>query len=203
MNYLKTLLTIIFICLINCSYAQDKLFLNFNTGSNISYYLRGHLNFPQENSYLWGFVGYYNEMNFASSLGVTYETKTFGILEETIYFTTQANLSYRAFGQSRFQEQIVFSNDIYFPKRVKNNHLRWFAGFRNSFVIFDSIDDMNTGFEQYKYQFGLTTLLDYKINNKWHLGINAYTSTRKLANNRTGTRIHTAEALLKISYNIR
>ena len=68
-------------------------------------------------------------------------------------------------------------------------------------MLFDSTDDIYTGFHQYRYQFGLTTLLDYRINNKWHIGINAYASTRKLSNNRTLTRIHTAEALLKISYN--
>lgn len=203
MKLFKILLTILFICTLNFSYAQDKLLINVNTGSNISYYLQGQLNFPEENSYLWGFVGYYNDVNFANSLGVTYETKTFRVLEETMYFTTQANLSYRAFGNNSFQKQLLFSNDIYFPKRIKDNRLRWFAGVRNSLVMFDSIDNIDTGFAQYKYQFGLTTLLDYQINDKWHLGINAYASTRKLANNQTGTKIHTAEALLKISYNIR
>lgn len=203
MNYLKILLTIILICLINVSYGQEKLLININTGSNISYNLRGYLNFPEENSYLWGFIGYYGDINFAHSLGVTYETKTFGVLEETMYLTTQANLSYRTFGQDRFQEQLLFSNDIYFPKRVKDNRLRWFAGIRSSYVFFDSTDDTYTGFHRYSYQFGLTTLLDYSINDKWYVGINAYASTRKLSNNRTNTRIHTAEALLKISYNIR
>jgi hypothetical protein len=203
MKYSKIILTIFFISLINLSYGQDKFLIGINTGGNISYYLRGYLNFPEENSYFWGFVGYYNDHSLAHSIGITYETKTFDILEETIYFTTQANLSYRAFGQDKFQEQLLFSNDIYFPKRVKNNHLRWFAGIRNSFVFFDSTDDVYTGFHQYRYQFGLTTLLDYSINNKWYIGINAYVSTRKLSNNQTLTRIHTAEALLKLSYNIR
>ncbi|MFK7948291.1 MAG: hypothetical protein AB8G11_11940 [Saprospiraceae bacterium] len=199
----KLLLTISLICSITLSYGQDRIAINLNTGNNITYYLRGHLNFPEENSYLWGFIGYYNDVNFASSLGVTYETKTFNVLEETMYLATQTNLSYRAFGQDRFLKQFLFSNDIYFPKRVKDNRLRWFAGIRNTFVIFDSTNDIDTGFEQYKYQFGLTTLLDYKINDKWSVGMNAYVSTRKLSNNRTLTRIHTAEALLKISYKIK
>jgi hypothetical protein len=69
MKILKTLLTIIFIYTFNLSYGQDKLLISVNTGSNISYYLQGQLHFPEENSYLWGFVGYYNEVNFANSLG--------------------------------------------------------------------------------------------------------------------------------------
>lgn len=198
-----TITVIILLFLVQNIKAQDKLLINVNTGGNISYYLKGHLNFPEENSYLWGFIGYYNDINFANSLGVTYETKPFSILEETVYFSIQTNLSYRAFGQNRFQEQLLVSNDIYFPKRVKSNRLRWFLGIRNTFILFDSTDDIDTGFEHYKYQFGLTTLLDYKINDRWYVGINAYASTRKLSNNQTMTRIHTTEALLKISYNIR
>lgn len=183
--------------------AQDKLLINLNSGINTTYYLRGQVRFLPDDSYLWGFVKYSGDVNFANSLGVTYETKTFNILEETMYFATQSSLSYRGGVFNGVQKNILISNDIYLPKRVKNKQLRWFLGVRNSFVIFDSLIDEFSRFTFYRYQLGLTTLLDYQINEKWYLGINAYASTRKLGMNDLDARIHTVEALLKISYNIK
>lgn len=202
MNNIK-ILPLFFLCLATTTAkSQDKLSLNYYTGTTTMYLHSSPLNAVTEHSILWNLAYWYRDFSFANSIGVTYETKPFKVIGNTYTLVTEGNISHRSYFDGQYFNLFLLSNTTYIPRQLKDKKFRILIGIRNNLILGNIAKEKET-FRQENHTWGGTMLFEFKIKDKLRLGVSPHFDFSHSALTQGNAKFQTAELMLKTSYQIR
>lgn len=200
MKYIILLISILYTSI---GITQDSFYANLYSGVSTYFIANSQLIINPQNLYFNDLYWDKNK-NFAISAGITYQTDSVSFLNEKYYLTTELNLSYRGYLDKQFLDLWILSNNLYFPQKVKNKKLRLLAGVRNSLVMLNlAPKENNDRINRKTYILGGTMLLNYKMTKKMNIGLNIYIDFSKVGGSPGGSKYKTAEAMIRLAYQIR
>ena len=183
--------------------AQNKAYLSIQTGISTLYLTKGNVSFGTENTYLNGYLYWDKNKNFANSIGITYESKTFSILGSKYFIKTEGLLSHRGYYDREFLNFLIISNDLYFPVKEKTNRLRVNFGIRNSLTLVNIVDKANNDIiERQSYFYGGLMFLNYKLSNRYSVGLKIYSDFSEIAGEYQTPKHWTSEVMFYLGYKI-